>query len=292
MSQSPATAGWEAEFQLDAETVRRAAGSPRSWRLLGTGWDSDAWIADESMVWRVPRRHVGIDALRREAMVMPRLAPRLPAPVPKPELVEIAGLPPLARHAWIPGRELMEAAETGPGLGAALGRFLRALHTPEVAREIGPLLPVDPVGRADPDRRLTIAHRRLDHIAGRLDVEPLRPIVDAAAGPALATDVVCHGDLHPRHVLLDPAGELAGVIDWGDCCLGARAVDLVIVTALPAAAQATFLAAYGEVDEVSWRHARMLGVTLGAALMASDPDGALGASSRRWLARLAGRNLS
>ena len=62
MSQSPATAGWESEFQLDTEAVRRAAGSPHSWRLIGTGWDSDAWIADESVVWRVPRRHVGIDA--------------------------------------------------------------------------------------------------------------------------------------------------------------------------------------------------------------------------------------
>jgi aminoglycoside phosphotransferase (APT) family kinase protein len=281
-------AEWDAEFAIDSERVRRAAGSPARWRRLGTGWDCDAWIADETTVWRVPRRRVGIAALEREAAAMPILAPRLPAPVPVPRLIPAPGLPALACHAAIPGRELAEAGEGNPALGAELGRFLRALHDPELARIAGERLPADPLGRADPGQRVPLAHRRLDAVEAWVDVTPLRRIVDGAAGSPLAAEVICHGDLHVRHVLVDEAGTLAGVIDWGDCCRGARAVDLAIVTALPPESRAGFFASYGAVDEVSWRHARLLGVLLGAALLAADPEGRSGRAARVWLERLGG----
>ena len=81
------------------------------------------------------------------------------------------------------------------------------------------------------------------------------------------------------------------MIDWGDSCRGARAVDLAVVTAFEPATRAAFIDAYGAVDEVAWRHARLLGVLFGAVLLAADPDGVVGAASRRWLARLAADEL-
>ena len=275
---------WERELFVDAEAVRRAAGAT-SWELLGAGWDCDAWLADRSTVWRVPRRQVGIAALRREAAVMPLLAPHLPVPVPVPVLVEVDGLPVLARHRLIPGREMAAAGAIAPAVGAQLAGFLTALHQPRLVEAARTVLPEDPLGRGDPARRLPGTHRRLDEIARHVDVAPLRPIVDAAAGPALPNDVVCHGDLHARHAMIDHGG-LSGVIDWGDCCVGPRAIDLAIVTALPAAAQESFFSVYGAVDLRAWRHARLLGVTLGAALLAADPDGASGLAARSWLERL------
>jgi aminoglycoside phosphotransferase (APT) family kinase protein len=280
-------AEWDRELHVDPEAVRHAAGAPENWRLLGTGWDCDAWVADESVVWRVPRRDVGILALCREAAVMPIVAPHLPAPVPVPRLVRAHGLPILARHDLVPGRELAEVGVVGPGLPAALGRFLRALHEPAVFREAGPLLPVDPIARSDSTKRVPFTHKRLDQVASQVDVAPLRPIVDEAAGPPLPMDVVCHGDLHIRHVVVDDAGELGGVIDWGDSCVGARAVDLAIVTAFDDAGQRAFFGAYGPVDAATWRHARLIGVLLGAALFAADPVGNVGAASRRWLENIA-----
>lgn len=276
-------AEWDRELQVDPEAVRRAAGAPASWRLLGTGWDCDAWLADESVVWRVPRRDVGIGALRREAAVMPVIAPRVPASVPVPRLIDAFGLPPLARHDLVPGRELAEVGVIGPGLGDALGRFLRALHDPALAHEAGRLLPIDPISRSDPAKRVPFTHKRLDSVASQVDVAPLRTIVDEAAGATLAIDVVTHGDLHIRHVMVDDAGELTGVIDWGDACVGSRAVDLAIVTALDADAQRAFFEAYGAIDGAAWRHARLIGALLGAALFAADPVGPVGAAARRWL---------
>jgi hypothetical protein len=47
-------------------------------------------------------------------------------------------------------------------------------------------------------------------------------------GPGRGALVLCHGDLHVRHLLIDGDGSAAGVIDWGDLCLADAAVDLSI----------------------------------------------------------------
>ena len=61
----------------------------------------------------------------------------------------------------------------------------------------------------------------------------------------MAPSVVCHGDLHFRHLLVRD-GALAGVIDWGDLCRGDPAVDLMAYwMALPGFARPDFLRAYG-----------------------------------------------
>lgn len=282
-------AEWDAELSVDPEAVRAAAGSPARWRLLGSGWDCDAWLADEAVVWRVPRRAVAEGSLRLEAELLPVVAPRLPAEVcvPVPTLLEVAGLPLLARHGMAPGIELAAAPRVGDGVGATLGRFLRALHEPEVLAAAEGIAPVDPLGRADAARRLAVAHRRLDDIAARVDVAPLRAIVNMAGGIGLQLDVLCHGDLHIRHLMLDEAGELCGVIDWGDACRCTRALDLAVVTSLDVPQQGGFFASYGPVDELIWCFARMLGVMFGASLLAADPEGASGEGGRRWLQRLA-----
>ena len=60
-------------------------------------------------------------------------------------------------------------------------------------------------------------------------------------GPQL----ICHGDLHVRHLLVDSAGRATGVIDWGDLCLADPAVDLSIAYfAFAGKARAELLSAY------------------------------------------------
>jgi aminoglycoside phosphotransferase (APT) family kinase protein len=278
-------AEWERELDFDPAAIRHAAGAPRRWRLLGSGWDCDAWLAEEAVVWRVPRRAIAIEPLQREAALMPLLAPWLPFPVPVPRLVESPTLPALARHDLVPGEELAERAEDWR-VGNAVGRFLEALHAREVVDLVRDLAPLDPMRRSDPARRIEVAHQRLDDVAHRVDVAPLRRIVHEGHGPTLELDVLTHGDLHPRHVLVDEGGAVSGIIDWGDCCIGSPAVDLAIVTALSPAEQEAFFRAYGEVDARQWRHARLIGVHLGAALLASQPEGPAGKAWLGWLERL------
>src|SRR6185312_7782074 len=94
------------------------------------------------------------------------------------------------------------------------------------------LLPVDPVRRADMPFRIGLAEEQLERLAA-LDL--WRPptgvaalLEEARALPEPDELVVCHGDLHLRHLLVSDAGDLAGVIDWIDVCRGDAAIDLLL----------------------------------------------------------------
>ncbi|WP_158849772.1 phosphotransferase [Saccharothrix deserti] len=85
------------------------------------GWDSLARLVDGRWVERRPRRPDVVEQLRRETRLMPWLAPRLPLPVPVPEVVSEE--PFVVRHVLVPGEPLEI-----PEHGHQLGLFLRALH--------------------------------------------------------------------------------------------------------------------------------------------------------------------
>ena len=76
-----------------------------------------------------------------------------------------------------------------------------------------------------------------------------------------------HGDLHVRHLLIGADGEPSGVIDWIDVCRAHPAIDLPLYWGyLPPAGRAAFHDAYGPVDDDALTRARVLAVSLWAAL--------------------------
>jgi aminoglycoside phosphotransferase (APT) family kinase protein len=80
--------------------------------------------------------------------------------------------------------------------------------------------------------------------------------------------VVCHGDLHVRHLLVDRDGTATGVIDWGDLCLADPAVDLSIAYfGFAGKARADLLSAYGRtVSAERELAARSCAISLAASL--------------------------
>ena len=54
-------------------------------RLLGRGWDNTAFLTEDDIVFRFPRRAAAAALLDTEAAVLPRLAGRLPVAVPDPQ---------------------------------------------------------------------------------------------------------------------------------------------------------------------------------------------------------------
>ncbi|WP_144119476.1 phosphotransferase [Catellatospora sichuanensis] len=142
----PLTApAWTPEHEVDAEQAAvliaeqfpalRAA--PVT--LLATGWDNTVHLVGGEWVFRFPRRAIALRLLAHETAVLPRLAGRLPLPIPFPELIGV----PSAHFPWpfwgarlVPGVEL---ADTGlpddqrSRAAADLGGFLRALHEPALA---------------------------------------------------------------------------------------------------------------------------------------------------------------
>ena len=246
---------------------------------LGEGWDSTVWLVGSRWVFRFPRREVVVPGFLRETEVLPVLAPDLPLPIP---VAAFRGEPgpefpwPWSGSAHLPGREAAEAAPPDADRvshGAALGRFLRALHDVDPGRVTagGELLPVDPVRRADMPHRVADARRRCAILqdaglwappAGLSAVFDEAERLDPPAAPA-----VVHGDLHVRHLLIGDGGKPSGVIDWIDVCRGHPAIDLPLYWGyLPPAGRAAFHDAYGPVDDDALIRARVLAVSLWAAL--------------------------
>jgi aminoglycoside phosphotransferase (APT) family kinase protein len=138
---------------------------------------------------------------------------------------------------------------------------LRALHdvSADEATRLG--AGPDTLRRLEIPLRLERAERSLAEIArlALFDADRLRAALTEAGRdvpPARARCLV-HGDFYARHVLVDDAGVATGIIDWGDLHVGDPANDLSIAHGLlPPEARGELRAAYGEIDDGTWRLAR------------------------------------
>lgn len=244
--------------------------------LLGRGWDMDVWRCG-GLVFRFPRRPLAIPLCETELRVLPQLAPLLPVRIPVPSHIgrpEAAFPAPFYGHPYLPGRTAdrvhPDAAERC-ALAPAIARFLRTLHQERVSG-----VPPDPFRGAmqGTSERALLRIERLErsrwaaHLpAARARLQRPPPEADGAL------HVLLHGDFYLRHLLLDRLGELAGVIDWGDVCLGDPAVDLSIAyTFLPEEAHPDFFAVYGEVDAAVRTRACHRGLAHSIGLLAYAVD--------------------
>jgi aminoglycoside phosphotransferase (APT) family kinase protein len=246
---------------------------------LSEGWDNTVFRVGE-WIARFPRRAMALPGFGRELAVLPRVAGRLPLPVPEPRWTGTDDDPrepwPFAVVRGVPGRELAEVSPPDAArvpAAAALGSFLAVLHAPETRAAVDGLdLPVDPMRRGDPTARVAQTRAQFAALVEQGLWTP-DPAVDALLddGARLAAPseqpVLVHGDLHVRHLLLDGDLGAAGVIDWGDVCLADPAVDLAMAyAAFGGPARATLLDAYGGVDAERELRARCLAVRLSALL--------------------------
>lgn len=247
--------------RLVAERFPQLAGCEPE--AVGTGWDVDVWRFGEVAV-RFPRRTLGVRCVDNELVVLPVLADLVSLPVPRPRAIGEPALGFPARfytHDYLPGAPANRAALDDGALArlaAPLGRFVAALHAI-------PLAPLRAAGLRDDDRGevARVAERGLGWLA---KVELPTGLRDRAAAileaplPPRRDDelVVVHGDLHAGNVLVDDAGAITAVIDWGDCAAGDPALDLAIgLACLPPGARGDFLVAHGDVSPPTWARARI-----------------------------------
>ena len=294
-------AEWAAEVDLDAARVRSlvAAQFPDvvldGLAPLASGWDNALWVTGEGIAFRFPRRAIAVPGVRREIALLPALAPRLPLPIPVPSWVgrPADGYPwPFFGARLLPGTEIA-VSPLGSGreaFGLALAGFLRALHEPPLAAELGAGLARDPIGRADMRRRVPRTRERFATLAtlGLWTAPPaaMAFLDEAETLPPSGDEALVHGDLHVRHVLVNDRGLPAAVIDWGDLALADPSVDLSLYwSQLDAPARAAFRQAYGteRLTPARLLRARVLALFLDAALAAYAHDTASAALLRTTL---------
>jgi aminoglycoside phosphotransferase (APT) family kinase protein len=226
---------------------------------VGDGWTCDTYLVDGAWIAQVPRSPYASERLRTQLTVLPELASELSTAVPEPEPSVIDGDPPLLVYRRIEGAACDDAPD---GIWPErLGRLLYDLHSvpPEFLglRSMGP-------GAIREDRPR--AWGELADVVLPLLGPAERERARAMLGAALADDdmwtfapVVTHGDLGPEHVLVDEAGDLAGVIDWEEVSIEDPAGDLAWwLHAMPEVGERA-LAAYGGAPDRRFRErARIL----------------------------------
>ncbi len=237
-------------------------------RLLGVGWDNTAFVINEDLIFRFPRREIALPLLEAEWCILPKLAPRLPVPIPMPKW---KGSPtirfpwPFIGYRMIPGFTACYANLTEDqraSLAEPIARFLLILHATPRSEIAGCHIPGDNLSRIDGTVLTAKIKKSIEELSllGLLESrEQLESLVKKLQNfRAPISSCVVHGDFYVRHLLVNEKHQLVGVIDWGDVHLGDPAIDLAIAHSfLPVRAHNQFKKAYGEISDETWALAKL-----------------------------------
>jgi aminoglycoside phosphotransferase (APT) family kinase protein len=224
------------------------------------GWDNRTFRLGDTMSVRLPSAAHYVGQVAKEQRWLPVLAPELPLPIPTPIGLGTpgAGFPfPWSVYGWIPGRPAApERIADLSRFAVDLAGFLRALQAIDTTD--GPV-----PGAHNFHRGGTLAvyddetREALVTLDGRIDTDTARQVWEAAlAAPWTADPVWVHGDVGTGNLLVDDAGELTAVIDFGGCAVGDPACDLVVAWQLfDEPARGVFRTAV-DLDDGTWARAR------------------------------------
>jgi aminoglycoside phosphotransferase (APT) family kinase protein len=281
--------------QLVRTLIRRQA---RQWaglplRLVDEiGTDNVLFRLGDRLVVRLPRGGRSARSLEKECEWLPRLGTSLPVDIPA---VRLVGRPerdypwPWAVYDWLAGaRATEDRVHDAARLARDLAGFITALQVVDAAG-------APPPGEHNFHRGVPLADRdaatrtAIDALAATLDIEAVRAVWDdALAAPTWSSPPLwIHGDLDRQNLLVDAAGGLAGVIDFGGLGAGDPACDVMAAWKLfDPPARETFRAALA-VDDATWRRSRGWAVSqavIALAYYTDETHPVLVRESRRWLA--------
>ncbi|MFN2528724.1 MAG: phosphotransferase [Candidatus Baltobacteraceae bacterium] len=263
---------WHPETKVTADLARSLIHDqlpelrPLEVEPLGAGWDNAAFVVNGRYVFRFPQRAIAAPLVKLEADILPLIAADLPLPIPVPTFR--GG--PAGDYPWMfAGYEAVRGVtacsvslsdDQRAALAAPLATFLRHLHAIDTAKAMRSGLQVDVLGRMEHAKRFPATEQRFTELyaAGLTDdgATFLNTMADISPNTGEGRQVLVHGDLYARHVLVNDA-TVSGVIDWGDMHLGNPAIDLRIAfLMLPPQAHAAFRQAYGTIDNRTWELAR------------------------------------
>jgi len=193
-------------------------------RQIHGGWGSFTFLMTGDHIVRFARTLAVAAAHRREAAILPLLAPAVSFAVPEPDLFQDFGDRTCIGYPAIPGRP-MTIADDWRGLAGVL----RELHGFSVDAARGAFLGAggEIVGWRDYYVRLwgDVADRVLPVLGEDLRVALAAGYRDFLGGDWDFAPVLVHRDLAPEHVLVDELGGVVGLIDFEDAAVGDPAID-------------------------------------------------------------------
>lgn len=197
--------------------------SIRSARFLGEGWNSRAYLVNDELVFRFPKRPEHWEELEREIAFLTFAADDLPLAVPR--YVQVAPDSPAAEYGYAAYRYLrghaMDAdALSREQLAAAadtIAAFLRAMHSLQPSPEVASILPLEDA-RVEAEEYLVQAESEIAPKLPPVEATALRRQFEVYLGAPtnfFFRPAVLHADLSQDHVLVENDSVVA-VIDFGD----------------------------------------------------------------------------
>lgn len=201
-------------------------------QYLDHGWDDVVLILDSKFVFAFPRADKYIqEKFQKELRLMPKLAPKLPLPVPVFTHIARSGL--FAGYPYIAGerlrREVIETFNSSQRRCAAqtMAVFMQAMHQ----------FPVRTARVCGVTKTWTVAeHRawaadRLAYIVKHLSkkqAQELQSLFDSCMHSGLHERMcLIHQDLTSEHILFDTrTKKISGIIDFGEAQIGDPLNDL------------------------------------------------------------------
>ena len=246
------------------------------------GWDNRTYRLGAELSVRLPSAAGYVPAVEKERDVLPYLASRLTrVAVPEPVAggVPGEGYPfPWSVGRWIEGTPVTRAARTEPEplcrkppepfhreppepldreqLAQDVGAALRELRS--IPADGGPVPGAHSFHRgAHPSVYGGEVAAALDALGSRVDRVACEGMWAAATATAWdRPGVWFHGDVAPGNLLVDGAGRLTALIDFGTCGVGDPACDLVLAwTFLDASSREVFRQA-ADLDAATWARGR------------------------------------
>jgi aminoglycoside phosphotransferase (APT) family kinase protein len=251
------------------------------------GHDNRTFRLGAHLLIRLPSAERYVAQVTKEQAWLPRLAPLLPLPIPRPLALgrPSADFPfPWSVYDWIEGETARPERIADPcRLAADLAGFLRALQAADAGD--GPAAGEHNFHRGgllavyDAETRAAIAA-----LGAEIDAPAATAIWDAALASHWAgAPVWIHGDVAPGNLLLR-AGQLHAVIDFGNMGTGDPACDLVPAWTMFADEARQRFRDGLPLDGGTWARAR--GWALWKALITCRTPGPIGEASQRVLAAL------
>lgn len=201
--------------------------SVRSARFLGEGWNSCAYLVNNELVFRFPKRADHWEELEREITFLAFAADGLPLAVP--EYVKVAPDSPAvlcgyAAYRYLHGQAMDANAlsrEKRTSAAGAIATFLRALHGLQPPSFVSSVLPREDE-RIVAEEYLSRADREIVPKLPPSEARALRTQFETYLGTSgnfSFRPAVLHADLSRDHVLMKD-DTIVGVIDFGDVSWG------------------------------------------------------------------------
>lgn len=236
-----------------------------------SGWDNRTFHLGDRMTVRLPSDASYVSQVEKEQRWLPKLAPHLPLPIPRPLAM---GKPsenypwPWSVYQWLEGKTAShETISDLSAFGLKLAEFLKAFQ--KIDSTGGPIAGPQNFYRGGSlkiyDQETREAIKKLDLVNQAMDSKRITAIWNRALDSEWNQPPVwIHGDIAVGNLLVNN-GELSAVIDFGQLGVGDPACDLVIAwTLLKDPSREVFKKAM-LLDEQTWE--RAMGWALWKALI-------------------------